>query len=154
MKTSHVWLQPSLWQNSPNTPLPLHPMYRCANNFRLFTKPYLALAQSQTYGEYSENRTYLQLWIWSIRQSKTGFLPSSSSASTTGQMHHMDADEMHRQKSRQELHKKTTCYSKQNLEPTPRKTTGVRPFTPPSLKLPKLDKQDIRETAGEVRKSS
>ena len=44
-------------------------------------------------------------------------------------MHYMDADEMYREKTWLELHNNATGYIWQVLEPTPHKTTVVRPPT-------------------------
>ena len=67
--------------------------------------------------------------IWSIRWNKTGFFPSCGCVNTTVWMHHMDANKMHREKSRWELLSNARNYLEQILEGTSHKTTAVRPLT-------------------------
>ena len=42
-------------------------------------------------------------------------------------MHHLDAHETHRERTRRESHKNATYYLEQILEATPYKTAAVRP---------------------------
>ena len=57
---------------------------------------------------------------------------------------------MYREKARRQLHKNAASCIKQVLQATPHKQATYHP----SQKLSKLDKPDIRDTAGEVRTNS
>ena len=69
-------------------------------------------------------------------------------------MHYMDANKMDGEKAWQQLHKNAESNFEQVLEVAPHKAAAVRPPTPPSWKLSKLDEPDMQDTPGEAGTSS
>ena len=64
------------------------------------------------------------------------FFPSSGCVNTKVLMHHMNIDEIYREKARVELHKNAMSYIEQILEATPHKTTAIQPLSPISKTIP------------------
>ena len=93
--------------------------------------------------------TYAKL-NFEIELFETQFLPGSGHIDTAIWLHYMDANKTAGEEARRQLHKNATCNLKQVLAATPHKTPTVRPPTPLSRKLFKLDEPDMQDTAGEA----
>ena len=92
--------------------------------------------------------------IWFLRWYKTWIIPSSSCISTTVWMHHLESNEMLREKARCELNKNATCCFEQVLKATSHKTVGVWPLTSHLTNHARNINNMCLGTAGEVRKNS
>ena len=65
-------------------------------------------------------------------------------------MHHMDSNKTHRENAGWEIHKNAPGYFEQFLEVTPHETAVLWPSIP-VWKASMLNKQDMKDTAGESR---
>ena len=65
-------------------------------------------------------------------------------------MHYMDTNKTYGEKAWRQLHKNAMSNIEQVLEATSHKTAAIGPLTTHHKNYPKLDKSDMRDTAGEV----